>query len=93
MQCAAFDSLSLFFPPSLRFTQPFSNRPNYYTDDSSPFGWNYANSCDSGNLQSFLAVYDVRQNTIWSRREQMYDALLDKVRQAGDCRIKERESS
>lgn len=61
------------------FNKPFPDaRPNYYTDDSGPVAWDYADPCRTwANAE---AMYGHNKSTLRAKRPAMYAALLDKLK-------------
>ena len=54
-------------------------RPNYYTDHNGPVEWDYSNPCKTWhNLKS---MYKYNKSTLLKKRQEMYDALLQKLSQ------------
>ena len=61
-----------------RFVKPFpAKRPNYYTDDHGSIPWDYNNPCST--WQNHPEVYDFAKSTLEERRDEMYEALLNKL--------------
>jgi hypothetical protein len=61
-----------------KFTQPFpEQRPNYYTDYNGDVKWNYSDPCET--WYNHIAFRNYAKSTLEARRQEMYDALLDKL--------------
>jgi hypothetical protein len=61
-----------------KFVKPFpQERPNYYTDESGPVEWDYANPCNT--WENHVKMRDHAKSTLESKRPAMYDALLEKL--------------
>lgn len=63
-----------------QFKKPFpQHKPNYYTDDNGSIAWDYQDPCNTWhNLET---MYAYNKQTLSSRREGMYQALLEKLEQ------------
>jgi hypothetical protein len=61
-----------------KFKRPFpKDRPNYYTDDNGNVAWDYSDPCNTwDNLE---AMYAHNKNTLFVKRQEMYDALIEKL--------------
>ena len=61
-----------------QFTQPFpEKKPNYYTDQSGEFDWNYEDPCET--WANHQAVKDFAKGTLEKQRSDMYHSLLEKL--------------
>lgn len=61
-----------------KFYRPFSDlRPNYYTDFSGALEWDYSNPCKTWQLHE--QVKNIAANTLYERRDEMYNSLLKKL--------------
>ncbi len=62
-----------------KFKQAFPKlRPNYFTDDNGNIEWDYESPCKTwSNLE---AMYAYNKQTLFDRKEEMYRALLDKLK-------------
>lgn len=61
-----------------KFNQPFLNeRKNYFCDANGPVAWDYENPCKT--WQNHLNMKENAAGTLEERREEMYQALLDKL--------------
>lgn len=61
-----------------QFKKPFlQKRPNYFTDDNGPVEWDYQNPCNTWHHLQEMYAYN--KQTLSSRREGMYQALLKKL--------------
>ncbi|MEM6633373.1 MAG: nucleoside hydrolase-like domain-containing protein [Bacteroidota bacterium] len=61
-----------------KFAQPFPDtRPNYYTDDSGNIEWDYTDPCNT--WENLKGMYAYNKSTLEERREEMYEALLEKL--------------
>jgi len=62
-----------------KFVRPFPvKKPDYYTDYAGNVAWNYQNPCETWN--NHQAVRDVGVSTLEERREEMYAALISKLK-------------
>ena len=62
-----------------KFCKPFpKERPNYYTDFSGDLDWDYANPCST--WEQHVQFKDLAASTLEEKRNEMYDALLMKLR-------------
>ena len=63
-----------------KFKKPFpEKRPNYWTDDNGDISWDYADPCNTwGNVEE---MYAYNKNTLFIRRQSMYDELINKLDQ------------
>jgi hypothetical protein len=63
-----------------KFKKPFpKSRPNYYTDENGPVEWDYENPCKT--WQNHIAFRDYAKSTLEAKRPEMYNALLNKLRE------------
>ena len=61
-----------------KFNHPFpQKRPNYYTDFCGTLNWDYANLCNTWDIHEQVA--EVATQTLEKRRDEMYNALLEKL--------------
>lgn len=61
-----------------KFNKPFpSEKPHYFTDYCGDVPWNYMNPCET--WENHARVRDIAAGTLESRREEMYNALLEKL--------------
>ena len=61
------------------FNRPFpKNRPFYFTDSNGPHEWDYENPCNTWN--NHVKVKEFAIKTLEERRNEMYNALLDKLK-------------
>lgn len=62
-----------------RFVQPFpEERPQYYTDYHGPIDWDYAEPCKTWHNHQQGQLF--AKSTLENRRDEMYQALLEKLR-------------
>jgi len=63
-----------------KFKKPFpGKRPNYWTDDNGDIFWDYSDPCKS--WENIEAMYVYNKNTLYIRRQNMYDNLIKKLDQ------------
>jgi hypothetical protein len=61
-----------------KFKKPFPDkRPFYWTDDNGDICWDYEDPCNS--WEHVEAMYAHNKNTLFERRQEMYDQLLIKL--------------
>jgi hypothetical protein len=61
-----------------KFKKPFpEKRPNYWTDDNGEISWDYNDPCNS--WENVEEMYANNKNTLFQRRQGMYDELINKL--------------
>ena len=61
-----------------KFKKPFpKSRQNYYTDDNGKIDWNYSEPCKTWH--NLTKMYAYNKNTLYERRQEMYDELMKKL--------------
>lgn len=61
-----------------KFKKPFpEKRPKYWTDDNGEIFWDYSDPCNS--WENVEEMYAFNKNTLYQRRQPMYDALITKL--------------
>ena len=63
-----------------KFKKPFPDkRPSYWTDDNGDIFWDYSDPCNS--WENAAEMYAYNKNTLFVRRQKMYDELARKLDQ------------
>jgi len=61
-----------------KYIRPFpETRPNYYTDFSGGYEWNYDNPCET--WENADKVYEARVNSMINKRDEMYEYHIQKL--------------